>query len=146
MVGFQATEWCVCSPRRIGMGRRRAPADNLPPEVRRPSVTRWIALKVCDHNNAPQCIDTDFDDPWPCRIRQMELLPAEERGVSVSYGMSDELGLLLTVSWGSAIVLIESQLEAYKLDISKVDGEEIVHAKELLRKMMDDGRGDFIDA
>jgi len=74
------------------------------------------------------------------------LLPEEERGASVSFGLEDEVGLLLAVSWGSETVTVKAQLETFDLDISNVAPEEVSQAKAVVQKMLADGRGDFMDA
>lgn len=74
------------------------------------------------------------------------LLPEEERGANVSFGLEDELGLLLAVSWGSETVSVKTQPKTFDLDISNVDPEEVSEAKALVQKMLADGCGDFVDA
>jgi hypothetical protein len=70
------------------------------------------------------------------------LLLEEERGVSVGSGPAGglEKELLVSVQWGSDLVLIKSTAQSYALNIRAVDPAEIEDAKKVLRKMNHDHR------
>jgi hypothetical protein len=73
------------------------------------------------------------------------LLPAEERGISISMVPSDDdydTNLLLSVVWEGSRVELRSQMRTYVVDISKVDKREVSAGQNLLRKMAKDGAAD----
>jgi hypothetical protein len=72
------------------------------------------------------------------------ILPADERGVSVSFEryVADERDLLEEVRWNeeAAILELETQLRTYELDLRKVDKTSLSTMRKVLKKMNYDGR------
>lgn len=71
------------------------------------------------------------------------LLPAEERGVSVSFEryIEDEHDLLEEVRWNekSAVLELKTQLRNYELDLRKVDKKSFLAMRKVLGKMNHNG-------
>ena len=72
------------------------------------------------------------------------LLPAEERGISISMvpDDDDDRNLLMSVVWEETRVEFRSELRSYVVDVSKVDKREISAGQRLLRKMAKGGVAD----
>jgi hypothetical protein len=70
------------------------------------------------------------------------LLPAEERGVSVGYGVGGgpEREVLVSLHWGAKDVRIASSRRQYVLNVQAIDSQDCVHAKKVLREMNFDAR------
>ena len=70
------------------------------------------------------------------------ILDESERGVSVGYGSSGsiERNLLVSIEWVDDKVSIDSLQARYVLDVSRVDGEDIEAAKQMLHAMNFDHR------
>ena len=80
------------------------------------------------------------------RSRRFEaLLPAEERGISISMVPDDndsDRNLLLSVVWSQTQVEFRSQMRTYVVDISNIDDKQIWWGKKALRKMARGGVAD----
>lgn len=74
-------------------------------------------------------------------------LPEDERGTSVSTldPTEQRRNLLLSVTWKGDTVIVKTELHEHKLDVSRVDADEVAEAKVVLRKMVADGLGTFED-
>jgi hypothetical protein len=70
------------------------------------------------------------------------LLDESERGVSVGTGAStkEQRNLLIAVHWLNGQALVVSASQEFRLDLSKVDPDEIEEAKTMLEKMNFDKR------
>jgi hypothetical protein len=70
------------------------------------------------------------------------LLPAQERGVSVGYGVDDgaEREMLVSLHWGAKDVRITSSRRECVLNVQALDPQDCVHAKKVLREMNFDAR------
>ena len=72
------------------------------------------------------------------------ILPADERGVSVSFEryIADDRNLLEAVRWNEkdATLKFETQLPNYELDLRKVDKSSLSKMRKVLKKMNYDGR------
>ena len=67
-----------------------------------------------------------------------EMLPEEERGVHVTYGNDyyeqEDLNMLKSIKISDRNALIESTFREYKIDISKIEKEDIKEMLKLLNK------------
>ena len=76
------------------------------------------------------------------------VLEDDERGVSVSTGSAktNDRQLLVSISFSSETVLVETTGSSYLLSVRTVEAEEITEAKVVLRKMHFDNRFAITDA
>ncbi|KQV97204.1 hypothetical protein ASC87_23685 [Rhizobacter sp. Root1221] len=89
-----------------------------------------------------------YDSFTLIRSPQLEwALPEDERGTSVSTLDPADLrrNLLVSVTWRSDTVIVKTELYEHKLDVSRVDADEVAEAKVVLRKMVADGLATFED-
>ncbi len=67
------------------------------------------------------------------------ILPAEERGVSVSHESfpddDDDRDRLRRIRLSKSVVTVETTRTQYELDVSKVDGRELRAARRVLKQM-----------
>jgi len=73
-----------------------------------------------------------------------EMLPVEERGVHVTYESDryeqEDFNMLKSIKISSKNILIESTFRQYKVDISKIENEEINEMIEILNKQNYDNK------